>query len=87
MGGQACATKIILNGDTIQSELKALCYQVQETRDEMTDEVGYKMVGYLNEAEDLVFKAKRAYLESRGFEGPWPHSLAIKPDDYSHKVQ
>lgn len=87
MGGQACATKIILNGDTIQSELKALCYQVQETREELPDDVGYRMVEYLNAAEDLVFKAKRAYLESQGFEGPWPHSLAIKSENYSHKVQ
>lgn len=85
MGGAACKAKIILNGRTIQSELDALCYQIEELKD-LDDATGYKMVHYLNAAEDLVFRAKRAYLESVGFDGPWPHSLSIGPDDYSYKV-
>lgn len=75
MGGLACKTKIILNGGTIQSELAQLCYEVKEAKD-LPDKEGYEMVGYLNEAEDLVFKAKRVYLESQGFHGPWPHALS-----------
>lgn len=74
MGGQACKLKTILNGETIQSELKSLCYQVSELP--LTDDAGYKMVELLNKAEDCVFKAKRVWLESQGFQGPWPHSLA-----------
>lgn len=77
MGGLPCKQKIILNGRTIQSELEALCYQIQELKD-LDDAVGYKLVDYLNAAEDLVFKAKRVYLESQGFSGPWPHSLDTK---------
>lgn len=74
MGGAQCRLKVILNGDTIQSELKSLCYQVQEVP--LPDDAGYKMVELLNKAEDLVFKAKRVWLESQGFNGPWPKSLA-----------
>lgn len=76
MGGAGCKLKVILNGGTIQSELKMLCYQVQELTD-LPDEVGYKMVEYLNHAEDLVFKAKRVFLESQSFKGPWPQSLTF----------
>jgi hypothetical protein len=68
--------KIILNGKTIQSELVALCYQVDETEaSELPYDEGIKMVELLNKAEDLVFKAKRIFLESQGFNGPWPKSL------------
>jgi len=74
MGGLPCKEKIILNGRTIQSELNALCYQIEEAED-IDESSGYKMVEYLNHAEDVVFKAKRVWLESRGFKGPWPHSL------------
>lgn len=83
MGGNPCRFKIILNGDTIQSELRSLCYQVQEEGVIIDDGNSYKMVEYLNEAEDLVFKAKRAFLESQGFigseaQGGWPYSLTQK---------
>lgn len=74
MGGLPCKQKIILNGLTIQSELHALCYQVEQLKD-LDDTTGYEIVGYLNHAENLVFAAKRAYLESQGFHGPWPKSL------------
>jgi len=73
MGGQQCKLKIILNGDTIQSETKALCYQLQELP--LDDATGYKIVELFNKAEDAVMKAKRVWLESQGFNGPWPHSL------------
>ena len=76
MGGAACKAKIILNGRTVQSELVSLCYLVEETPEESipyTD--GLAMVKLLNLAEDAVFAAKRLYLESQGFEGPWPASL------------
>lgn len=75
MGGNPCRFKIIMNGGTIQSELYQLCYQIQEEGVEIPDDAGYKMVEYLNHAEDLVFKAKRLFLESQGFNGPWPNSL------------
>lgn len=78
MGGQSCKLKIILNGDTIQSELRSLCYEVKEH--EIDDTAGYKMVDLLNKAEDLVFQAKRIWLESQGFTGPFPHSLKQKGD-------
>lgn len=78
MGGRACDLKIILNGGTIQSELEQLCYLIQKAEEPVPEEAGYKMVEYLNHAEDLVFKAKRAYLESQGFTGPFPHSLDFK---------
>lgn len=78
MGGTSCKLKIILNGGTIESELHNLCYQIQRDDAIIPDDVGYKMVGYLNQAEDLVFKAKRAYLESQGFTGPFPHAMDFK---------
>ena len=75
MGGNPCRYKIILNGGTIQAELHQLCYQVEDELIEIPYDVGEKMVEYLNEAENLVFKAKRLFLESQGFKGPWPKSL------------
>lgn len=83
MGGNPCRFKIILNGETIQSELRSLCYQVQEEGVEIDDAHSYEMVELLNHAENLVFKAKRAFLESQGFvgsdaQGGWPHSLDFK---------
>lgn len=83
MGGNPCRFKIILNGETIQAVLDSLCYQVQEDGVIIDDENSYKMVEYLNHAEDLVFRAKRTFLESQGFhgteeQGGWPHSLDFK---------
>lgn len=83
MGGNPCRFKIILNGETVQSELRALCYMIQEDGVEIDDEASYKMVEILNHAEDLVFKAKRVFLESQGFtgseaQGGWPYSLTQK---------
>lgn len=78
MGGQACKVKIILNGGTIESEVHALCYQIQES--DISDEVGYEIVEYLNHAENLIFGAKHIFLKSQGFNGPWPHSLSFKSD-------
>lgn len=75
MGGESCRLKIILNGETIQNELHSICYQIQESDVVIPDDAGHKMVELLNEAEDLVFKAKRIYLESQGFKGPFPHAL------------
>lgn len=77
MGGTPCKAKIILNGATIQNELNEICYYIQESKDfvEFSDDAGYKMVEHLNEAEDLIFKFKRLFLESQNFSGPWPHAL------------
>lgn len=74
MGAGACKLKIILNGSTIQNELRDLCYEVKAS-DPIDDKIGYQMVELLNTAEDAVFQAKRLWLESQGFNGPWPHSL------------
>lgn len=77
MGGASCKLKIIMNGATIQSELNKLCYMVDEIPYEtFPDQEGLKMVELLNRAEDIVFRAKRVFLESQGFHGPWPHSLS-----------
>jgi hypothetical protein len=76
MGGLACKEKIILNGGTIRSELEYLCGRISLPTITIPDDAGYKMVEMLNAAEDLIFKAKRVYLESQGFTGPWPHALS-----------
>lgn len=74
MGGNPCRTKAILNGGTIENEVKMLCYEIQKV--ELSDDVGYAIVKLFNQAEDAVFKAKRVFLESQmGFDGPWPNSL------------
>lgn len=83
MGGNPCRFKIILNGETIQNELSSLCYQVQEEDVVIDDAHSYEMVELLNHAEDLVFQAKRVFLESQGFigskeQGGWPYSLTQK---------
>lgn len=84
MGGTPCRAKIILNGARIQAELKILCYQIQEEGSlPIPDDIAYKMVELLNEAEDNACKATRLWLESQGFhgteeQGGWPHSLDFK---------
>jgi hypothetical protein len=82
MGGQPCKQKILLNGRTIESEAGYLADAVQEPSIEIPDDAGYKIVELLNTAEDAVFQAKRAYLESQDFNGPWPHSMSDKADSY-----
>jgi hypothetical protein len=79
MSGAACKAKVILNGGAIQDAANRLCYQVEEIEaaDFPYDE-GVKMVKLLNEAEDLVFRAQRIFLESIGFDGPWPNALKLK---------
>ncbi len=80
MGGLACKEKIILNGGTIEFETSQLCRRVDSPdTQELSEDDGYKMVELLNTAEDCVFKAKYIWLESQGFEGPWPNSLKVKP--------
>lgn len=75
MGGQPCRLKAILNGETIESEARMLCYQIRQPEIEIPDDAGYKIVEELNTAEDAMFRAKRIFLESQGFDGPWPHAL------------
>lgn len=76
MGGVACKAKVILNGGTIQDAASRLCYQVGQVPDaEFPYEKGLEMVDLLNRAENLVFKAQRVFLETQGFEGPWPKTL------------
>lgn len=79
MGGLPCKEKIILNGGTIESEVHLLCYRIQDSGTvELTEEIGYEIVKHLNTAEDAVFKAKRAWLKSQGFDDPLPYSLTQK---------
>jgi hypothetical protein len=76
MGAAACKAKIILNGGAIQDAANRLCYQVEEVpAEDFPYKEGQEIVALLNEAEDLVFKAQRVFLESRGFTGPWPKAL------------
>lgn len=83
MGGQPCRFKALMNGETIQGELNQLCYQIDDKDVVIDDASLYKIVEFLNHAEDLVFKAKRVFLESQGFhgteeQGGWPHALQVK---------
>lgn len=85
MGGPPCHAKIILNGRTIESEAEQLVLAASEEGIEIPDEAGYKIVDCLNEAEDCMFRAKRLFLESQGFTGPWPKSMrqhGDKPHEY-----
>jgi hypothetical protein len=76
MGGQACKAKVILNGGMIQSATHELCYLVDEVPyEDFPEKEGLEIVDLLNRAENLVFKAQRVFLESQGFQGPWPKSL------------
>lgn len=76
MGGAACKAKVILNGGMIQSATSELCYLVDEVSyKDFPEQAGLEMVDLLNRAENLVFKAQRVFLESQGFQGPWPKSL------------
>lgn len=74
MGGFPCHAKQILNGRTIINETTELLKMLDDAS--MDDDYGYKIVDYLNAAEDAVFGAKRMFLESQGFKGPFPKSLA-----------
>lgn len=76
MGGVACKAKVILNGGMVEAGANKLCYLVDETEyDALTDEQWTAVIKHLNAAEDSVGKAHRAFLESLGFNGPWPNSL------------
>ncbi len=82
MGGLPCKEKIILNGGTIEFESSQLRKAVQDVGAvPLTEDDGYKMVELLNTAEDCIFQAKRVWLESQGFVGPWPNSLRYKVYD------
>jgi hypothetical protein len=77
MGGLACKEKIILNGGTIEGEANYLCARVIAPGTvELTEEQGYEIIKHLNTAEDEMFKAKKAWLKSQGYDGPLPHSLS-----------
>lgn len=79
MGGLPCKEKIILNGGTIESEVHLLCYRIQDPATiELPEDIGYKIVEEFNAAEDCIFRAKRLWLESQGFNGPWPNALSNK---------
>lgn len=78
MGGLPCKEKILLNGGDIRNTVEMLCYRIQEPGIELSEDVGYKIVELFNTAEDAVFRAKRIYLESQGFTGPWPHAMNYK---------
>lgn len=75
MGALACRQKIIMNGLMVETIIKAVCYQVQETDYISNSEAEYEMIDYLNEMEDLAFKFQRKFLESQDYDGPWPHAL------------
>lgn len=83
MGGNPCRFKALMNGESIESEIKNLCYHIQEEGVVVDDKSLYYIVEHLNRAEDLVFKAKRIFLESQGFKGEesqggWPNSLVFR---------
>lgn len=80
MGGRPCQLKVILNTGTVLSEAASLHEAASDPDIEIPDDVGYKIVECLNEAEDCMFKAKRLFLESQGFTGPWPKSMREKGD-------
>ena len=76
MGGLACKTKIILDGDVVADAVYSLCERVKETPDEALDyDEWVAIVKHINAAEESVFKAHRAFLEALGFTGPWPKAL------------
>lgn len=76
MGGPPCKAKALLNGLTIQNEVEALMFSIEQvTPDELYEKLWYAVVENLNYAEDAVFRAKRCFLETQGFNGPWPHSM------------
>lgn len=80
MGGLPCKWKILNNSETIESEAGALRRSVNDAEIDVEGDVGYKIITELNTAEDAVFRAKRLFLESQGFEGPWPNSLKSRKE-------
>lgn len=76
MGGAACKAKVILNGGAVSDGARSLCYVVEETEyDALTDEQWKAVIKHLNDAENSVNSAKRAFLERLGFDGPWPNAM------------
>lgn len=60
----------------IQAAAEKLCYMVEDMDyEELPEKAGLEMADLLNRAENLVFKAQRVFLESQGYQGPWPKSL------------
>lgn len=80
MGGQPCRLKALMNGLTIEQEVADLRMRLDGEDVQITDEAGYEIVECFNQMEDLAFKAKRIFLESQGYKGPWPKSMREKGD-------
>lgn len=67
---------MILNGGAVLDGANRLCYLVEETDyTALTDDQWIGVIRHLNAAEDSVNRAQRSFLESLGFNGPWPNSL------------
>lgn len=82
MGGMPCKAKALMNGLTIQNEVEALMFSIEQVTPNDADlKSWYAVVEHLNSAEDAVFRAKRCFLQTQGFDGPWPHSMGGDYDD------
>lgn len=78
MGGAACA-KIIRNGLIISAVVNDLVAEARDsikTGDYLVN--SDQIVVYLNQMEDMAFKAQRLLLEGQGHKGPWSHALDVK---------
>lgn len=82
MGGRPCIEKILLNTGIIALTADQMHEEAEWLRqkgESINDDDGYKIVDCLNKAENLMFDAHRIYLESTGFNGPFPRSMGGKP--------
>lgn len=72
-----CEEKIIINGGIAADVLKETCasiYRFVEAGGTFPNAL--KLVKMANELEDLAFAFSKEQLKQRGFEGPWPKSMA-----------
>ncbi len=76
MSGTACKAKIILNGLMVETIIQGVCYQIQEETYVEDYDAELKMAVILNRMEDDAFKLQKLYLESQGYDGPWPKAMS-----------
>lgn len=78
--------KVIINGGVGARVLDIICdrlYDYFNEADNPTLPDVPKLVKMLNKIEDAVFDLEREFLDQRGFTGPYPRAIDIKPHQSS----
>lgn len=73
-------TKLILNADLPADVLNRVCEQIEYRRATGLP-IDPDLIPIANTIEDFAFYFERRFLESTGFNGPWPKATRFSPDE------